>query len=270
MTSSSAFINYEVFNAFAFDKINSGNPCAVFVLNNDLSTEKMQFIAEQMNLSETVFIHRHYQPLSLRYFTPRTEVRFCAHAMLSSAKSEAIKSSDSYFSTPVGKVPFQIEKDKVHIDLPLSNIQKNIAKPLLEKIENLFPSDFPLNAIALAGDDLLIEVKTEEAVRQFEPSLTKLKTMKQFRGLILCSLSSHLNYDIVCRCFYPSLGVDEDPATGSAHAALAPYFSERLKSRFLRSMQLSKRQAYLEMELYLQRLRLSGTVQKSQEGKYLL
>ena len=60
------------------------------------------------------------------------------------------------------------------------------------------------------------------------------------------------------RYFAPAFGIDEDPVTGSAHCALAPYWAERLGRPTLTARQVSKRGGTLEVTVDGDRVRLTG------------
>jgi PhzF family phenazine biosynthesis protein len=75
---------YQV-DAFA-DKLFSGNPAAVVILESPLKDDVMQSIAAENNLSETAFVSINESPISIRWFTPSIEVDLCGHATLASAR----------------------------------------------------------------------------------------------------------------------------------------------------------------------------------------
>ena len=64
----------------------SGNPAAVVVLESSIADSLMQSIASENNLSETAFIAINDNPISIRWFTPSTEVDLCGHATLASGR----------------------------------------------------------------------------------------------------------------------------------------------------------------------------------------
>jgi PhzF family phenazine biosynthesis protein len=68
------------------DKLFSGNPAAVVILESLLPDDVMQSIAAENNLSETAFVSIHENPVSIRWFTPSIEVDLCGHATLASAR----------------------------------------------------------------------------------------------------------------------------------------------------------------------------------------
>ena len=64
--------------------------------------------------------------------------------------------------------------------------------------------------------------------------------------------------DFVCRCFAPSLGVNEDPVTGSAHCALTPLWAQKLGKDSLESMQLSERTGRMTVRLLGEKVEIRG------------
>jgi predicted PhzF superfamily epimerase YddE/YHI9 len=76
--------------------------------------------------------------------------------------------------------------------------------------------------------------------------------------------------DVVSRCFYPGLGIQEDPVTGSAHCNIVPYWSEKLGKEKLFCAQLSPRGGSLQCEIKGDRVLMSGTCVLFLEGKIYL
>ncbi|MBW8821542.1 MAG: PhzF family phenazine biosynthesis protein, partial [Streptomyces sp.] len=76
-----------------------------------------------------------------------------------------------------------------------------------------------------------------------------------------------LGYDFVSRCFFPNVGIDEDPVTGSAHTALAPYWSERLGRTDLTGLQASPRSGRVRTGLRGGRTLLTGGAVTVIEGE---
>ncbi|MGH7507478.1 MAG: PhzF family phenazine biosynthesis protein, partial [Longimicrobiales bacterium] len=99
-----------------------------------------------------------------------------------------------------------------------------------------------VRAIAVARNqfDHLVEVSTAGEVTAAEPDMTRLRAAGG-RGVILTARSTSGEADFVSRFFAPAVGVDEDPVTGSAHCALAPYWCERLGRSDLVGFQASAR-----------------------------
>jgi predicted PhzF superfamily epimerase YddE/YHI9 len=105
--------------------------------------------------------------------------------------------------------------------------------------------------------DHLIEVESEEEVRAIAPDFQRLARVAG-RGAIVTARADSSGFDFVSRYFAPSVGVDEDPVTGSTHCCLGPWWSERLGKRVLSAWQASRRGGALEVEPRGERVLIRG------------
>ena len=87
------------------------------------------------------------------------------------------------------------------------------------------------------------------------------------RGLIVTARATAKKFDFVSRFFGPAVGVDEDPVTGSAHCALAPYWSEKLGKTRMRGYQASARGGEVGVELIEDRVLLRGAAVTVMRGE---
>jgi PhzF family phenazine biosynthesis protein len=118
--------------------------------------------------------------------------------------------------------------------------------------------------------DLLVEVADEKTVRGLAPDHKALARYSE-RGIIATARAEDPSrgYDFVSRCFFPNVGIDEDPVTGSAHTALAPFWSERLGRPALTGLQASPRSGLVRTEVRGDRTLLSGHAVTVIEGELL-
>jgi predicted PhzF superfamily epimerase YddE/YHI9 len=105
--------------------------------------------------------------------------------------------------------------------------------------------------------DWLVEVADESAVRSIRPDLARIASL-DVRGVIVTARASSSDHDFVSRFFAPGAGVNEDPVTGSAHCALAPYWARKLGKTDLRGYQASARGGNVSCELIGDRVVLGG------------
>ncbi|MGK7345479.1 MAG: PhzF family phenazine biosynthesis protein [Candidatus Nitrospinota bacterium M3_3B_026] len=249
-----------IVDAFA-EKPFSGNPAAVcLLLDEERPDEWKQYLAAEMNLSETAFVTRGKDGaeniFGLRWFTPATEVNLCGHATLASAhvlwEEGIVPSSEKImFETKSGPLEAARTADGVSLDFPAINPEP--AAPPMELVEGLGTN--PLT-VRKAGEDFMVELASPEAVEELAPDLPVLKRL-DCRGVIVTARGGE-GADFVSRFFAPSAGIDEDPVTGSAHCSLGVYWSRMLGRKKLSARQLSKRGGFLKVEVKENRVILSG------------
>jgi len=235
----------------------AGNPAGVCITDKPLPDELMQHIAAEMNLSETAFFVPRKDEYDLRWFTPAVEVDLCGHATLASAhflfeSGQLEPDNVAMFHTQSGLLTARKVGDKIELDFPVSIVS---------------PADFPEGAISPLGatpvsyskNDYwqLAELESEQIVRDLSPDIRALHSLG-LGHFIVTAKATTPGLDFVSRVFVPEAGIDEDPVTGSAHCALAPYWSSKLGKTTLQAYQASKRGGYLEVEHKADRVLLRG------------
>jgi predicted PhzF superfamily epimerase YddE/YHI9 len=105
--------------------------------------------------------------------------------------------------------------------------------------------------------DYLLALETEDAVRRLSPDDTVLASLG-VRGVIVTAQAVTPGFDFVSRFFAPGAGIPEDPATGSSHCALAPYWRDRLGKDIMRGLQTSARTGVISVQVVGPRVRLRG------------
>ncbi len=247
-------MKYYIIDAFA-DKVFSGNPAGVCVVDKPLSLALMQSIAEENNLSETAFVLR--QSLGnydLKWFTPKSEINLCGHATLATAFVVSnfidVGIEVMEFSTLSGVLRVNRNDDEYVMNFP-AIMPKMIEEPKgLELALGVVPSETWLDR------DLVVRVKDASVVKSLEPDFQRLSLLEEGLGVIVTAEGE--DCDFVSRCFYPKLGVNEDPVTGSAHSFLAPLWGSKLGKRVLVGRQLSNRGGVVNCEIVGDRVNLSG------------
>jgi PhzF family phenazine biosynthesis protein len=246
----------------------AGNPAAVCVLSQPVEDDWMRQVAQEMNLSETAFLLKQADGYNLRWFTPAVEIDLCGHATLASAhtlwtEGHLPAGEEARFHTRSGLLTAQQQGDWIVLNFPATPGQPELAS------EGLLEA---LGATAISVQksrfDYLIELASENEVRGLTPDFTQLRQMP-VRGVIVTSRSEDPTYDFVSRFFCPGAGVDEDPVTGSAHCALAPFWSDRLGKHDFLAYQASKRGGVLKVTLQGDRVLLSGQAVTVLRGELL-
>jgi predicted PhzF superfamily epimerase YddE/YHI9 len=246
----------------------SGNPAAVCVLPGERDAAWMQKVAREMNLAETAFLQRRQDGFELRWFTPVVEVDLCGHATLASAHAlwesgQLAATEPARFHTRSGLLTAVRRGDWIELDFPSTPDEPVDPPPGL--IESLSVAPCYVGKARFA---YLIELDTEEAVRNVRPDFNRLGAICKC-GVIVTSRSATPNRDFVSRFFAPALGVNEDPVTGSAHCCLTPFWSKRLKKDSFVAHQISERGGVLKVRLDGERVRLGGQAVTVLRGELL-
>jgi PhzF family phenazine biosynthesis protein len=226
-------------------------------------------VAAELNLPMTAYL----RPLlahddaewHLRWFLPvGREQDICGHATLAAAHalfSEGRAAGTVRFSTRSGVlVAHACEDGSVTLEFPAAALEEGSAPAGLREALGV-----DIDAAYTTGElgDLLCVVRDEAAVRAADPdfaALTGVTRRQGMRGVILTAASSDPGggVDYVSRCFYPRDGLPEDSVTGSAHTALAPYWSRRLGRDPLVGLQASARTGVVRTSIHGDRVHLTG------------
>ncbi|MBB2914778.1 PhzF family phenazine biosynthesis protein [Streptosporangium becharense] len=240
------------------DEFFKGNPAGVCILDEPAPDAWMQSLAAEMRHSETAFLLKGGvgEPHSLRWFTPTTEVILCGHATLATAHvlySTGTASETLEFSTKSGIL--SVAKDKyglITMDFPAKALQETAPPEGLIEALAVRPVWVGKNV-----RDYLVEVESEDEVLAVSPDFRALEAADA-RATIVTARASQSDADYVSRFFAPQGGVPEDPVTGSAHCALAPYWSAKLGSDTLVGTQLSRRGGSIRTTVRGDRVELAG------------
>ncbi|MFE9694959.1 PhzF family phenazine biosynthesis protein [Micromonospora sp. NPDC005806] len=257
-----------VIDAFT-DRPFAGNPAAVCLLDTNAWPDEawMRRVAAEMNL-ETAFAH----PLpetsnadwALRWFTPAGEANLCGHATLATAHalySDHATPSTVRFASPGGILIANTRHDgTITLDFPAAPPTE---APAPDGIADALGAEPEATYRTGALGDLLAVVGDEATVRALSPdfaALARLTRREVIRGVIATAPAAHRDsgYDFVSRYFAPANGIPEDPVTGSAHTALAPYWSHRLGRDRLTGLQASTRTGLVHTAVHGDRVHLTG------------
>jgi PhzF family phenazine biosynthesis protein len=243
----------------------TGNPAAVMPLERWLDDALMQAIAAENNLSETAFTvpaERDDADFGLRWFTPVNEVELCGHATIA-AGHVLMTGGPVRFSTQSGVLTVSRRDDALELDLPAARLTE-VSEPELCAALGL-----PNASVWLAegcNDAALIELADEAAVRAVQPDFAALRCIHRMAVVTAPGDSE----TIASRVFVPYCGIDEDPVTGSAHAALVPYWAKRLGRTEFTALQASKRGGLLNCQLEGERVLLGGRCHTVIVGQFQL
>ena len=226
-------------DAFA-DRPLTGNPAAVMPLERWLDAGFMQAIASENNLSETAFTvpsESDDADFDLRWFTPAAEVELCGHATIA-AGHVLMASNQVRFSTKSGVLIVTRRDDRLELDMRAANLSE-VREP--ELCAALGLPDTPVWLADGYNDAAIVEVSDEAAVLAMQPDFAALKKIRRMAVVT----ARGTEQDVASRVFVPYLGIDEDPVTGSAHAALVPYWTSKLGRSDFTALQASARTGLL-------------------------
>ena len=246
----------------------AGNPAAVCILPGPRDAGWMQSVAREMNLSETAFLYEEGDGFRLRWFTPTLEVDLCGHATLASAHvlwETGLLARDrrACFNTRSGRLRAELKGKEIELDFPATPEEPASAPAELERGLGVISK-----YIGRSRFDYLVEVDSEQTVRNLNPDFNLLKTIP-IRGIIVTGPAASGPYDFVSRFFAPCAGVDEDPVTGSAHCCLGPFWATRLGKDELNAYQASERGGAVRVRLGGDRVYLAGQAVTVLRGEWV-
>jgi PhzF family phenazine biosynthesis protein len=252
----------------------AGNPAMVYRLERWLDEALMQRIAAEHNLAETAFVVKEGSAWHIRWFTPVSEVPLCGHATLAAAKvlfdlyqepAEVLN-----FTCLSGALQVTRQGERLELDFPVRRAQQ-VAQDLHQQAERALGCEVE-QVLALVNADrsvqeLMVVLASEAELRELKPDLSALATLP---GLGVLITAAGQEYDFVSRYFAPSIGIDEDPVTGSTHCILMPYWVERLGRTILNAFQCSARGGELLCRLEGERVKIAGHARHIATGRLML
>lgn len=218
-----------------------GNPAGVVLDATDLDDAAMQAIAAEVDYAETAFVTGTTSDgsLSVRYFSPIAEVPFCGHATVATAVALAARDRVTgdviRFATPVGPVSIEVSTDARGIRAAFTSVE-----PVVDGLPD-DDLDAILQLLSLTRDDLdaglpprlanagnphpLIVIADRSAFDQFTFDPERVRSLMDARGWPATITVVHRTASdrFVARNLFPVGRITEDPATGSAAAALGAY-----------------------------------------------
>lgn len=223
----------------------TGNPAAVVPLEEWPEDQVMQAIAAQNNISETAYFIDRGAELDLRWFSPSQEIDLCGHATLASAHAIYAELGDDRaelrFQTRGGELIVARDGDAYVMDFPACPPEAepssaDVARAALESIDQEF------GEVLIAAGYAFVVLEDPTAVKTLVADMEAIERLPA--GHLYVTAPGEGGYDFVDRVFAPGVGIPEDPATGSAHCAFAPYWSTRLRKAELTAFQASARGGY--------------------------
>jgi len=285
-------VRIRVIDAFT-DRPFAGNPAGVCLLDGDdwpypgwPDEQWMRDVAAELALAETAFARPvgdqgdqddradgDQADWALRWFTPAVEVDLCGHATLATAyamHTDRGGPGTVRFASRSGVLITHSHADgTVTLDFPAAALEPAGLDDRLAAALGAAPAAaYRTGALG----DLLLVLPDEAAVARLAPDITALAEVGGelgVRGVIATAAAADpaAGYDFVSRFFVPTVGVAEDPVTGSAHTALAPYWSARLGRDRLTGRQTSRRGGTAHTAVRGERVELTGAAVTVWDGR---
>ncbi|MBP2327607.1 PhzF family phenazine biosynthesis protein [Kibdelosporangium banguiense] len=264
-------MRFRIIDAFT-DQPFRGNPAGVCLLEGTWPDDEwMRRVATETNLSDTAFVlplDSQDADYALRWFTPEIEEDLCGHATLAAAHAlheDRGTPATVRFSTRRGiLIAHSFADGGITLDFPASPpVQAPPPAGLAEAIGAEPVEVYRTGALR----DLLVVLRDEHAVRGVVPDMTAIARIERdddIRGVIITAQAD--GHDFVSRFFAPADGIPEDPVTGSAHTALAPYWARRLGKDTLVGLQASKRRGVVRVAMRGDRVLLNGSAVTTFDG----
>ena len=242
----------------------SGNPAGVCLVPAFPAKDVMRKIAAENRHSETAFVvARGDGDFDLRWFTPVVEDDLCGHATLAAAYALSLRGHDSWpirFHTVSGLLTVDRVGECLELDFP--------SRPAVpcETPPGLLPA-LGLEAAEVLRDprDYLIVAAHAAIVANLKPDIAALAKIEMTGGAIITAAGEN-DVDYVCRFFAPAEGINEDPATGSIHCSLVPYWAGRTGKQTFHVRQLSPRGARMWCTLAGDRVKIAGQAKLYLQG----
>ena len=230
-------------DAFASEPFKGNPACVVEPFDQWPDGGWMQALAKENNQAETAFLLKTVDPsrFGLRWFTPGMEVDLCGHATLASAHvllaELGVQAAALIFDTRSGPLIVRRAASGYEMDFPADPPRRCATPAGLVEALGVAPEE------VWAGRYLVALLTDAAAVHDVAPDIRALAAIQGEAGeggqVIVCALADPADdVDVVDRFFAPGCGVDEDPATGSAHCILGPLYADKLGRATVRFRQV--------------------------------
>lgn len=247
-------MRFYIVDVFGDEKY-SGNQLAVVRLEENISEDRMQQIANEFHFSETAFILSSTpagNEFDVKIFTPVNEVPFAGHPTLGTAfiiRNELLdgKADEIVLNLKVGKIPVKFHQTgllwmkQIEPGFGISHQAVDIAK-IINLNENDIDTNFPILNVSTGIEFTIIPLKNLAAIRRASTNIEKYKEYfgdKDATPLFLfCPETYDRQNNLNCRMFADIFGIPEDPATGSGNGCLAGYL---IKNKYFNESKMNIR-----------------------------
>ncbi len=264
-------MNFYVVDAFA-NKFFSGNPAAVFFVDDFLDTIEMQKVASEFNLSATAFVKfissNHF---AIRWFSPKDEIPICGHATLAAAhllfSLNKVSGNQITFESLAGQITaVSRSSGEITLVFPQKQLQPAAIPELLMRALGYVP----IESVYRDDQIYVIVLSRPEDLLRIDPNLNKIMQLPS-RAVTLTAVNNGIvdeKVDFMMRYFAPKVGIPEDPVCGSAHIRLFPFWGERLQKTNLTSYSASKRGGIIKGTYDVEKVYITAKSQTVISGEF--
>ena len=232
-----------------------GNPAVVVLLERPMDDGDLQQIAFELGVSETAFVRRVGDGWSLRWFTPTVEVDLCGHATLATLhvllNELGVPGGEFYFQTRSGVLSGRRLSDGLlGVDLPRSYVEPidpSVLGSTLGPVKEAYQAGASSVLAVVEDYDTLCGLRVDSLELFLVPS-----------SLVIAVCEGGPGVDASLRVFAPRLGLAEDPVTGSAMCAVAPWWADRTGAPTLAVRQASARGGLMYARLFERNVEVAG------------
>lgn len=255
-------------DAFA-TRMFAGNQAAVMVLDGWLDDGLMQAIAAENMFAETAFLvptPEAATDYALRWFAPSMEVALCGHATLAAGHAmlgrEGAGDVVTFQTRRAGVLEVRRAEHGYDLGLPAIAVESEAPDGMADGL-----GAEPEELLYDARGYLIARFDCEAQVRSLTPDMAALAA---HGDTMFIATAPGNKSDVVSRVFVPGAGIPEDSVTGSAHAALTPFWAERLGRANFTAHQASQRGGDLTCRLAGERAILGGQCVTVAQGRFYL
>lgn len=276
-------IEYSVLDVFTSEPL-LGNQLAVFADGRGLSGEEMQRIARELNLSETVFLlpAEGDGDVRARIFTPSVELPFAGHPVLGTGfvVAEVLGTGSVRLETGAGPVPIEITRDGARLVFGRMRQPLPVIEPYEREAELLAAlgvarSVLPLEGYRNGPRHVYVVLESEEEVVALRPDFGALAGHAIGANCVAAGAGYWKS-----RMFAPALGINEDPATGSAAGPLALHLARHGRIAYGEEIEIHQGEEIDRGSVlfaravgdgeHLERIEVGGSAVVVAQGRYLV
>lgn len=206
------------------DHPQGGNPAGVICFEQFLPDPQLQQLALKSNQPVTAMVAPLGNGYQIRWFTPLQEINLCGHGTLAAAAvlfTQTPEMSQVAFFSGYGDIQVRKTAEGFSLCLPLFTLTPVAPDALPAAISQ------GKTVAAASGRDLILELASKQQVIDYQPDYNAIRQLPWHALLLTAVDDTAAAPGYVLRYFAPSIGINEDPATGSAHCSLLPYWQAK-------------------------------------------